>query len=171
MEGDETVHGRETGRVDELPALALLYNQVRVQQLLEMEGALIPASVGMMFIAMLRQSPRWLVLLLVGLAFLGGTTLQALPPSSMAVTARASTPMPGCTGMAGMTQDTDSQASHKGITPDCVKLMQCLGTPDLPTQVRLADAPVTYSPVVYWSPSRIPGGLSPEPAAIPPRLA
>lgn len=117
-----------------------------------------------------------MVLVLVGLAFLGATTLQALPPSSMAIMAKAgtfgaSTSMPGCTEMVGMTQDTNSPVSHRGITPDCVKLMQCLGTPDLPAQVRLADAPVTYSSVAYWSPSRIPGGLSPEPAAIPPRLA
>lgn len=132
---------------------------------------MIPVSVDVMSSAMLRQSFQWLVLVLVGLAFLGGTTLQALPPSSMAVLAKASAPMPGCAEMASMTHDMSSPASHKGITPDCVKLMQCLGTADLPAQVRLAGASITYSSVGYWSPSRILGGLSPEPAAIPPRLA
>ena len=132
---------------------------------------MIPVRVGVMSTAMLRRSFRWLVLMLVGLAFLGGTTMQALPPSSMAVTAGTSTSMPGCTEMPDMTQNPSSPAPHRGITPDCVKLMQCLGTPDLPAQVRLADAPVTYASVAYGSPSRIPGGLSPEPAAIPPRLA
>jgi len=114
-----------------------------------------------------------MMLLLVGLAFLGGTTVQALPPSSMAVMAKASVSMPGCAEMAGMAQDTGvpPASPHKGITPDCVKLMQCLGIPDLPVQARLNAAPVAYAAVAYWSPSRPLGGLSPEPTPFPPRSA
>ena len=127
-----------------------------------------------MLFAMLRRPLRLLVLVLVGLAFLGGTTLQALPPSSMAAMAEASVAaMPDCAEMAGMAQDTGVPAApmHKGITPDCVKMTQCLGVPDLPVQPRLAQAAVTYVAVAYWSPDRRMAGRSPSPTPFPPRSA
>lgn len=125
---------------------------------------------------MLWRLLRWLVLVLVGLAFLGGTTIQALPPSNMAVMGKASaTPMPGCAKMASsMAQDTDTPtpvSPHKGITPDCVKLTQCLGVPDLPMQPQLAQATVAYVAIAYWRPVHLLDGLSPVPAPFPSRSA
>lgn len=120
---------------------------------------------------MRRRLLRWLVLVLVGLAYLGGATVQALPPSGMVESVKAGNPMPGCTEM-GMTHDAGAPATpHKGITPDCVKLTQCLGIPDLPVQARLDPAPVTYAAVAYWSPDRRLSGLSPTPAPFPPKSA
>ena len=113
---------------------------------------------------------RCLVLLIAGLAFLGGATVQALPPSSLALTSAMDRPMPGCAD-AAMMQDADGSVQHRGITPDCIKLMQCLGIPALPEQVRLDEARIRYAAVRYWTPHRVLGGLSPEPVPFPPRPA
>jgi hypothetical protein len=119
---------------------------------------------------MWQRSLRCLVLLIAGLAFLGGATVQALPPSSMALSSMMGTPMPGCAD-AAMMPDTDGSVQHHGITPDCVKLMQCLGIPALPEQARLVEARIRYATILYWTPDRVLGGLSPEPTLFPPRLA
>ncbi len=123
-----------------------------------------------MLLAMWKRSLRWLVLVLVGLAFLGGTTVQAMPPSSVAAVATASNLMPGCTEMP-MAHEKNTPAPHKGITPDCVKLMQCLGTPDRPVEAWLNEAPVTYAAVAYWSTDCRLSGLSYPPSPFPPRSA
>lgn len=138
--------------------------------------ALLFVPAGTMLLPMLRLL-RCLVLVLIGLAFLGGTTMQALPPSAAAMMARASAaPMPGCADMAaGMMRNTGAPLPaapvHKGITPDCVKLTHCLCVPDLPVQPRLAQAPVAYASVAYWSPDRRLDGRSPTPLPFPPRSA
>ncbi len=113
---------------------------------------------------------RRLVFMIVGVAFLGGATVQALPPSSLALSSAIDSAMPGCVD-AAMMQDADGTVRHQGITPDCVKLMQCLGIPALPEQVRLGQARVHYAAVRYWTPDRMLGGLSPEPVPFPPRPA
>ena len=123
-----------------------------------------------MFRGMWRRPIRYLVLVLVGLAFLGGTTVQAMPPSGMAGMGMASTPMPGCMD-AAMAHDTGAPTSHQGITPDCLKMTQCLGVPAMPVQARLAAAPVAYAAVAYWSPYHRLSGRSPEPTPFPPRSA
>lgn len=123
-----------------------------------------------MLLAMWKRSLRWLVLVLVGLAFLGGTTVQAMPPSSVAALATASNLMPGCAEMP-MAHEKNMPAPHKGITPDCVKLMQCLGTPDRPVDGWLNEAPVTYAAVAYWSTDWRLSGLSYPPSPFPPRSA
>lgn len=118
--------------------------------------------------AMWRQPLRWMLLMLLGLAFLGGTMVQALPPSGALQTTRAASPMPSCTD-AGMAQ-TDAPAPVKGITPDCVKLTKCLGIPFSPGPAAMASAPVAYA-AAYWSSNPLPGGLSPVPFPFPPRSA
>ncbi len=123
-----------------------------------------------MLLAMWKRSLRWLILVLVGLAFLGGTTVQAMPPSSVAAVATADNPMPGCAEMP-MAQETNAPVPHKGITPDCVKLMQCLGTPDRVVKTWLNEAPVTYAAVAYWSTDHPLTGLSHPPSPFPPRSA
>lgn len=111
---------------------------------------------------------RFLMLVLVGFAFLGGATLQALPFDGTPEMVAATGSMPGCTD-AAMTQDNGMPAPHKGITPDCVKLMKCLGIPSLPVKAGPALAPVAYAAATYWTANPLPGGLSPSPAPFPPR--
>lgn len=113
---------------------------------------------------------RFLMLALVGLAFLGGATVQALPPGGMPAAAAGAGFMPGCTD-AAMAQDEGAPAPHKGITPDCVKVTKCLGIPSLPVRTGPASAPVTYAAAAYWTVNPLPGGLSPPPAPFPPRPA
>ena len=81
---------------------------------------------------------RWLVSMLVVLAFVGGTTVQAMPLNAGPVEA-----MQGCVEMA-MTLDAGGAAPSKGMTPDCVKSMQCLCIPDSPTRTSMIQAPVSY---------------------------
>lgn len=123
-----------------------------------------------MLLAMWKRSLRWLILVLVGLAFLGGTTVQAMPPSSVAAVATADGPMPGCAEMP-MVHDTNAPVPHKGITPDCLKLMQCLGTPERIVKTWLNEAPVTYAAVVYWPTDGRLSGLSYPPSPFPPKSA
>lgn len=113
-----------------------------------------------------------MLLVLVGLAFLGGTTVQALPPSGSAAMARASiTPMPGCAETAAGTTGTLPELPHKGITPDCLKLTQCLGLADLAIPPQFAQALVSYPAIAYGRPARLLDGLSPTPVPFPPRSA
>lgn len=107
--------------------------------------------------------------MLLGLAFLGGTTVQALPPSGVSQPARADSPMPSCTDKAMAQQD--APAPVKGITPDCVKLTKCLGIPFSPGPAAMASAPIAYAAAAYWSSNPLPGGLSPTPLPFPPRSA
>lgn len=120
-----------------------------------------------MLLAMWQCALRLIMLVFVGLTFLGGTTVQALPPSSMAAMAEAGTPMPCCDDAA----DTGMPGPHRGITPDCVKVMQCLGIPALPVQAWLDSTFVSYAVVSYWSPDRRLSGQSPTPSPFPPKLA
>lgn len=107
--------------------------------------------------------------MLLGLAFVGGTTAQALPPSGASQPMRVASPMPSCTDEA-MTQ-TDAPAPYKGITPDCMKLKKCLGIPFSPGPAAMASAPIAYAAATYWSRVPLPGGLSPTPLPFPPRSA
>ncbi len=113
---------------------------------------------------------RCLVSLLVALAFLGGATVQAMPLSDAALTATADATMPDCTEMA-MAHDTQGPVPQKGISPDCVKLMQCLGVVDGPVHARVIEASFTYASVVYWSIGRRLNSRSYPPAPFPPRSA
>ncbi len=101
--------------------------------------------------------------MLVALAFVGGATMQAMPPTDVAHAA-----VPGCAEMA-MSHDTDAPGSSKGMTPDCVKSMQCLGIPTSPTRMSMIEAPISYGPVAYWSIDRPLNGVSVAPLPSPPR--
>ncbi len=110
-----------------------------------------------------------MMLVLLGFAFLGGTTVQALPPSSAFELLRVDSPMPGCVD--GAMAQQDAPAPHKGITPDCVKLTKCLGILFSPGQAMMASAPVAYAIAGYWSRVPLPAGLSLTPLPFPPRSA
>jgi len=111
---------------------------------------------------------RYLVSMLVGLAFLGGASVQAMPIRNATLSIKVGTMMANCTNMA-MMHDTDASEPPKGMTPDCVKSMQCLSIPDSPTRTSMIEEPVSYDAVAYWSVVRRLSGLSAPPPASPPR--
>ena len=117
---------------------------------------------------------RGLLVAVTILAFLGGTTVQAMPlltasgvPAGIA--AKAGVP---CGHMAGMGQSGSAIPGHdipcKGITSDCVKQMGCIGVPSLPIRADVIAMPVSYVTITYWSPQPTLGGLSLEPDLFPP---
>ena len=123
-----------------------------------------------MLVRLLRRA----VVLLVASAFLGGATIQALPPSDLLSP-------PARDVMAAMDAMADCplmQAAHQsgpakpmpcnGMTPDCMKWMGCIGFPSLPTPVAQASAPVEYGRVAYWSAVRLGDGVSIKPNLLPP---
>jgi hypothetical protein len=102
------------------------------------------------------------------LAFAGGMSLQAMPP---ALAAGADAPMmSGCDHMATAPQDAGTSHSmpSKGMTPECIKQMGCLGTPSLPVRLGAGFAPVTYSRVIYWLPAADGTGRTIKPDLFPP---
>src|SRR4051812_2144815 len=119
---------------------------------------------------MLRVVLHRLILTVTLIAFIGGMTLQLMPPKA-AFAASAAAPVAGdCAEMAMMA--ADQGAGHampcKGMDPECVKQMRCLGTPSLP--LRLGDNVVNfaYGKVAYWTPATFRDGLSIKPDLFPP---
>ena len=104
-------------------------------------------------------------------AFLGGATLQALPVAD----AQVQTSGAGIAMVAGMPcehMDTLKGTGIpllpcKGITPDCIKQMGCIGFPDLP-QASVLAAPVAYAVVDYRQFRQTSAGLSRKPDLFPP---
>jgi hypothetical protein len=77
-----------------------------------------------------------------------------------------------CDHMTAMGQPGSAVPGHdtpcKGITPDCVKQMGCIGVPSVPVRADVLATPVSYVAVTYCSPQPTLGGLSPEPDLFPP---
>src|SRR4051794_39607687 len=119
---------------------------------------------------MLRAALHRLILAVTLIAFTGGMTLQLMPPKA-AFAASAAVPIAGdCVDMA--MPPADHGAVHdmpcKGMDPECVKQMHCLGTPSLP--LRLGDNVVSfnYGKVAYWAPATFRDGRSIKPDLLPP---
>lgn len=110
-----------------------------------------------------------LTVMLTLLAFGGGMTLQLMPPKAV-LAAPASVPAMGdCQHMA---VPADVGPSHtmpcKGIDPECVKQMGCLGTASLPLRPPSPATFFSYSRVTYWLPAAIFAGRSIKPDLLPP---
>jgi hypothetical protein len=115
---------------------------------------------------------RFIVLLSV-LAFVSGMTTQAIPSAEALGLTKASAVAkaePECPRMA--MQHPDRGAPNplpcKGIMPDCVKQMGCLGSPALPGRPDAAYDPVSYTVVAYWLPCPVLSGRNVEPDLLPP---
>jgi hypothetical protein len=103
-------------------------------------------------------------------AFVGGMTLQLLPPKA-ALAANGTAPVSGdCLHMA--MPPHDAGVGHtmpcKGMDPECVKQMGCLGTPSLPLRFGASFVPFAYGKVAYWSPAILRDGRSIKPDLFPP---
>jgi hypothetical protein len=56
----------------------------------------------------------------------------------------------------------------KGMDPECVKQMGCLGTPSLPPRLGSSFVPFAYGKVGYWAPAILLDGRSIKPDLFPP---
>ena len=119
---------------------------------------------------MLRVVLHRLILTVTLIAFIGGMTLQLMPPKAAFATSAAEAAAGDCANMAIMA--ADQGAGHdmpcKGMDPECVKQIRCLGTPSLP--LRLGDNVVSfaYGKVAYWTPASFLDGRSVKPDLFPP---
>jgi hypothetical protein len=111
-----------------------------------------------------------LVVALTLLAFIGGMTLQLMPPQ----TAFAASAMPSAGDCAHMAKPPDDAGSthkapcHGSDLPECIKQMGCLGTPSLPLRLGAEIVPFAYDRVVYWAPAINRDGRSIKPDLFPP---
>lgn len=117
---------------------------------------------------MLRAVVHRLVVALTLLAFMGGMTLQLMPPQ----TAFAGTASAGDCSHMTMPPDAGStrKAPGKGGSnlPECIKQMGCLGTPSLPLRLGAEIVPFAYDKVVYWTPAINHDGRLIKPDLFPP---
>lgn len=119
---------------------------------------------------MLRVALHRLIIALTLLAFVGGMTLQLMPPQA-AFAASQPAPVPG--DCADMMTPPPPDASHgnapcKGIDSECVKQLRCLGTPSLPIRPGENFVRFAYGKVDYWTPASFRDGRSIKPDLFPP---
>lgn len=110
-----------------------------------------------------------LLIALTVVAFVGGMTVQAMP-SAQTLNLAGSQTDPDCPRMAmehpdhGMPQPMPC----KGVMPDCVKQMGCLGSVNLAARSDAPAAPVLFGVVAYWRTASFPSGRDVEPELFPP---
>lgn len=118
---------------------------------------------------------RRFVLVLTGLAFIGGATVQAMPPSDplgIAAMQLAMSPDGDCASKKIDAQTTPSKTTPcKTVDLDCVKSMGCIGSPTIPGRPDSLAVPVQYARVAYWSTLSSRAGRSVEPDLFPPITA
>ena len=111
-----------------------------------------------------------LLLAVAAFAFLGGTTLQAMPVAD-AQFQTSGADMAMAAGMPCEHMDAMKGAGAplpcKGMTLDCIKQMGCIGFPDLP-QASVLATPVAYAAVDYRQLRQTSVGLSRKPDLDPP---
>ena len=103
-------------------------------------------------------------------AFLGGMTLQLMPPKE-AFAAPVAAKMDGdCPHMAMPPHALDGSRKTpcKGMDSECVKQMGCLGTASLPLPAPSPPTVFAYSKIAYWVPRRHAAGRSIKPDLFPP---
>jgi hypothetical protein len=105
------------------------------------------------------------------LAFLGGTTVQAMPPADLQDVAeqamQVGMPCDHMTTMASASKTADGHMPCRGITPDCIKQMGCIGFPTLPSTDGLSTQ-VAYTTLRYRLMQHRLTGLALKPALVPP---
>lgn len=112
---------------------------------------------------------RRLVAALTLITFASGMTLQLMPPKA-AVAASAMADSGDCLHMTMPPDDTGAaqKVPCKGMDPECIKQMGCLGTPSLPLRLGGDLVQVVYTMVTYWTPAQPRDGRSIKPDLLPP---
>jgi hypothetical protein len=119
---------------------------------------------------MLRVALHRLILTVTLIAFMGGMTLQLMPPKAAFAASAAAAVAGDCADMAMPPADHGNGHAMpcKGMDSECVKLMHCLGTPSLPLRLGDAFTHFAYGKVVYWTPAMLRDGRSIKPDLFPP---
>jgi hypothetical protein len=119
-----------------------------------------------MFWALLHR----LIVAVTILAFVGGMTLQLMPPKAVFAAATTTATERDCQHMAVPSPQADSSHTMpcKGMDPECIKQMGCLGTPSLPLQLTADFVPFVYDAVAYWMLAESSDGRSIKPELLPP---
>jgi hypothetical protein len=120
--------------------------------------------------AMVWATLHRLIVALTVLAFVGGMTLQLMPPKPAMAANDAAPASSDCAHMAMPSHDGGSGHGIpcKGMDPECVKQMQCLGTPSLPLRLDAHFVPFAYGSVDYWALAKFQDGRSIKPDLFPP---
>ena len=121
----------------------------------------------------MRAALNRLIVALTIFAFIGGMSIQAIPPAQalgLSTAEGSAKADPECSRMAmeHHSQGMPIPLPCKGIMLDCVKQMGCLGTPALLDRADAVSVPVAYSMVAYWSPGPVLSGRDVEPDLFPP---
>jgi hypothetical protein len=113
-----------------------------------------------------------LVTTLTAFAFLAAMSIQAIPSAEALGVAVSAGSMANedCPRMAVEHPERGAPQSMpcKGIMPDCVKQMGCIGAPNLPSRSAEMQRRVLYTAVIYWLPAEERTSLSVEPDLFPP---
>lgn len=118
---------------------------------------------------------RRLLIVLTGVAFIFGATVQAVQPAEFIASAYMDAAQPSiddcCVKMAMKSHATPApikQVPCKGISLDCAKQVGCIASPALPAPSIALRSPTVYARVAYWPPAASRAGLSRKPDLFPP---
>jgi hypothetical protein len=116
---------------------------------------------------------RRLVAALSVVAFVNGMTVQAIPSAQalgLSAVDGITKADPECPRMAmgHPHEGVPVPLPCKGIMPDCVKQMGCLGIAALPDRSDVISVPVAYGTVAYSAPCPVLSGRDVEPDLFPP---
>src|SRR5262249_43912205 len=93
-----------------------------------------------------------ILLLLVAVAVVGGTTRELARSAQFGLTASAAgMPCDDITMPMSAAGDAQPMQPCKGMTSDCIKLMGCVTVDALPTQFQADPSIVQYSAIHYWT--------------------
>jgi hypothetical protein len=114
-----------------------------------------------------------LITVLTAVAFMLAMSVQAIPSAEalgLTSVAKAADMDEHCPRMAAEHPDRGMPQLMpcKGIMPDCVKQIGCIGSPNVPSRSAEMQRRVSYTTVIYWSPAEERTGLSVEPDLVPP---
>jgi hypothetical protein len=119
---------------------------------------------------MLKALLHRLLIAVTLVAFVSGMTLQLMPPKAAFAATGIAKITGDCLRMAMSPQDADSDHAMpcKGMDPECIKQMGCLGTPNLPLRLSNDFFRFGYGKVVYSTPATFRAGRSIKPDLLPP---
>ena len=118
---------------------------------------------------MLRAVLERLVVALTLVAFVGGMTLQLMPPKAALAAAKSMVTASDCQHRALSPRTAPSHTMPcNGIDLECIKQMGCLGTPSLPLRLTVGFVPFVYDTVAYWVPAESGNDRSIKPELLPP---
>ncbi len=114
-----------------------------------------------------------LITILTAFAFILAMSVQVVPSAEalgLTAAAKAADADEHCPRMAAEHPDRGMPQLMpcKGIMPDCVKQMGCIGSPSVPSRSVEMQRWVSYTNVTYWSLAEQRTGLSVEPDLSPP---